>query len=162
MKMREALVTLVALALATTTAIAGPVDLETATAVAITHASERGAALDVTTVTPYPSGRPLFYVAALAPVGFVIVAGDSDLPPVVGYSFQNNFPNEWPALDAMVSLLSTDLETRLAQVPLLPAERFDARRAEWRRLAAGQPVAPKRLPQVWPPAGSTPATESCC
>lgn len=151
---RPLLITTLSLA-AATAASASSVDLPTAAAVAAAHA---GPDRTVTSVVPYPAGEaPLFYLATLEPEGFVVVAADRDLPPVIGYSFGNGFDREGPGHAAVTSLLTSDLRLRLAQVGRLPPDRLAARRAAWDRLLRGGALAdPETLAQQWPPAGSTP------
>lgn len=143
-----------ALGLATTTA-ATPIETGLAGQVA---ASFAGPARTVVDVVPHPSaGTPAFFVAHLAPAGFVIVAADDDLPPVIGYGLDSPLAAQ-PGADAAVrSLLTADLRTRLAQVANLPGDQVAARHSEWRRLIAREwPAATALGGQVWPPAGSTP------
>ncbi len=144
--------------LCATTAAAAPVDLTTAVAVAAAHARADGRERAVVTVAAYPAAAtpPLLFVAHLAPRGFVVVAGDDTLPPVIGYSFLNDFAGEGMALDAVVSLLTADLRRRLAHLDAVPPALATARASAWRALSRGEaPPAAGPSAQVWPPAGST-------
>lgn len=137
-----------------TVAMASPVDLRTATQVASTVA---GADRTVAAVFPHPAtGEPVLFVARLEPAGFVVVAADDDLPPVIGYSFDSDCATEGPAASAVLSLLAADLGTRLAQVPRLPSKHLADRRAAWQRLLAGEGLLDTPKAEVWPPPGSTP------
>jgi hypothetical protein len=131
------------------------VDAVNAAAVAAAAIRDEGQERAISSLTPYPpeEGAPLFFVAALDPAGFVVVAGDSELPAVVGFSFENDFPSSGAWHDRLVSLLRTDLGLRLEQVAKLPAERRERRRQTWERLLTNRPR--DAVPQQWPPAGST-------
>ena len=135
-------------------AFSSPVDLSTASRVA---AAVAGTERTVGGIGPHPSGgTPLFFVAELEPAGFVVVAADDRLPPVIGYAVDGIAPAAGDAAEAIRSLLAADLATRLAQVPRLPDERLTERRAAWRRLLSGEEVRRSPASQVWPPPGSTP------
>jgi len=154
MRNRRIVMALVATVVFAATAAASPVDLRTATRVATAVA---GVDHVVAEVIPHPeSGAPLFFVARLEPMGFVVVSADDDLPPVVGYAFDADAPQHGAAADAVLSLLSADLATRLAQVAKLPADRLAGRHAAWLRLLAGQGLGRAPRSEVWPPPGSTP------
>jgi len=61
-------------------------------------------------------GGTLAYVAAVSPQGFVIVSPDTDIRPVVGYSFKGRFPFEDSTQNALLHLVKWDMEARLAYV----------------------------------------------
>jgi len=133
---------------------ASPVDLQTAARVASVAA---GPDRVVVEVTPHPTpGAPMLFVARLEPEGFVVVAGDDDLPPVIGYGFDADAPVDGPAAHAVLSLLAADVGTRLAQVPKLPPQLIAERHAAWQRLLAGEILGRAPGAGVWPPPGSTP------
>ncbi|MCU0302517.1 MAG: C10 family peptidase [Thermoanaerobaculales bacterium] len=136
---------------------ASVVDRETATRVAEATIAERGDGETLATVrTIWRDGRPLLFLIDLDPAGFVVVAGNTDLPPVVAYSFADDLPSRQPEEGILVDLLRADLGLRLEGVPSLPAGVVSGRHDEWYRLLA-------RLPregdepdfEQWPAAGTT-------
>lgn len=100
-------------------------------------------------------GNPLFYVIEFDPAGFVIVAGDRDLPPVIGYSLRDPFPRRLPERRILLDLLQADLVRRLDRLPDLPTNVVEANHYRWARLLDGD-AEPEGGPQYWPPVGSTP------
>lgn len=148
-----ALVLVAALGLVTTIT-AAPVGRDRAAEVAAAFVPSDHA---VAEVLPYPSpDAPLFFVARLDPVGFVVVAADDDLPAVIGYGLDAPTAVDSAAENAVLSLLTADLRTRLAQVPRLPRERLTARHLEWQRLLAGGEPLAARAGEIWPSPGTTP------
>ncbi len=132
-----------------------PIDSLSAESVARTFVAERSTEHVVVGHTELlgASGRVVLHVFALEPAGFVLLAGDSTLPPVIGHSLRNAFPVEGKAFDQIGHLLIADVELRLEQAPRLPRERLEERRYEWQRLEAGR--AEKHGLDYWPPAGAT-------
>ena len=101
---------------------AASVDLDTAFRVAEETARLRGSsATPIRSVTDEVEGVALFYVVEFEPKGFVIVAGHSDLSPVIAYSFLDSFPREPPERDILLELLRRDLSQRLERLSSLPA-----------------------------------------
>lgn len=93
------------------------------------------------------AGDPLFHVVALQPAGFVVVAADDDVEPVLAFSSRSDFLTRpgTPLFD----LLQRDVRTRLAATrrrghiaTASPSARPTAIEARWRQLlAAGDPAA---------------------
>jgi hypothetical protein len=105
---------------------------------------------------PEKLGVTLFYVFSVEPTGFVIVAGDTELPPVIAYSFASDLPTAEPERGILLGLMTTDLSLRLEQVPRLPLQMVEERRGEWQRLLSEEPTEPSDVPlEQWPPAGTT-------
>lgn len=100
--------------------------------------------------------EPLGFVLELDPVGFVVVSGDTDLPPVIAYSLRDAFPSRQPEVGILLGILRLDLVGRLVGRSTLPAPRLDDRRREWLRLL-GEVVddGDERRFQQWPAAGTT-------
>lgn len=90
----------------------------------------------------------LAYVFVLAPTGYVAVAGDDALPPVIAYSLESDYPVEGNRENPLARMLAADLKNRLAA--LSPGE---AGRRTWSQWFATFPR-DGRFTQ-WPPAGST-------
>ncbi len=73
---------------------AAPVSVESAKKVAInyfTHQNSRAISPNFNVEVVKEGGVPLFYVFNFEPIGFVIVAADDAVIPVLGYSFESNF-----------------------------------------------------------------------
>src|SRR5690606_29491300 len=72
-----------------------------------------GSPADVATCSS-DSGEPLFYVVNLAPAGFVIVAADDEVEPVLAFSMESAFLAETGT--PMFDLLQRDAQFRLAAI----------------------------------------------
>lgn len=96
---------------------------------------------DLQTLTD-SGGKFLAYLAHLKPVGYVVVAGDDGLSPIVAYSFNNEAPLR-PDGDPLRALLGADLSARLKADPTAKRQQgWDA------------PPSKVRLDQ-WPAEGTT-------
>lgn len=58
-------------------------------------------------------GKILAYVAELKPEGYIITAADSNIRPILGYSFKGQFPFEDSEQNALLHLVQWDVEARL-------------------------------------------------
>jgi hypothetical protein len=139
------------------TAVASVVELETAEQVAEATIADRGAGQTIGRVLPLSQGgRPLLYAFELEPIGFLVVSGDTDLPPVIAYSFDAELPHRQPEEGILLDLLRADLRLRLESVSELPQPVVTERRDAWRMLLEPRPNDPdERGFQQWPPAGTT-------
>ena len=95
---------------------------------------------------PGPTGSDLFYLFQLSPMGYMIVPGTTELPPVLAYSFMDEPDPE----GKLVSLVKADLTFRLQYQP----EQVKAKnRLEWERIGEKQT---NTIPfQQWPEPGTT-------
>lgn len=100
-------------------------------------------------------GTILAHIVTLAPAGYVAVAGDDRLPPVIAYSTTAEYPGDSGTRDPLLALLQADLGSRLSALPQLDARTAAERRQAWAELAAGTSRRDERFEQ-WPPEGSTP------
>jgi len=148
-------VSLVLFLLTATAAFAAPVDAPDTRAVAqaqLARLDARGYAVtwqdDIA-----QSGRVVARVYGLAPTGYVVVAADTDLPPVVAYSLESPYPRD-DAGNPLRRMIAADLAGRLEAVAYVEAEVLARWRTEWTDLCDGD-AEPARFEQ-WPPAGSTP------
>jgi hypothetical protein len=91
-------------------------------------------------------GRTLARVYALEPRGYVIVAGDDVLPPVVAYSLESDCPGDGAAGNPLAELVRADLRARLAALGGTATPE-----PAWAGLAPRD----ERFTQ-WPPEGTTP------
>jgi len=145
------------IAIAPVAADASPVDRAAVATVAERTVTEHGSGQSIRAISEIsPGDEPLGFVIELDPVGFVIVAGDTDLPPVIAYSFRDPFPSRQPELGILLGILRSDLGLRLDGRSALPVRRLDARRGEWLRLLGGaEDDRDDRGFQQWPAAGTT-------
>jgi hypothetical protein len=141
-----------------TDSVASAVDRESATRVAVATIAERGGGgqqlADVRSIRI--EGRPLLFIFELDPIGFMVVSGDTDLPPVVAYSFLDDLPSRQPEVGILVDLLRADLGRRLESVSRLPPSAVDERHDEWRRLLTRRPYDHDEPDfEQWPASGTT-------
>ena len=78
----------------------------------------------------YNGDTPLFYFFRLSPSGYVVVAADYQLPPVIAYSYTNNADPE----GQLLQLLRSDIRFRMQALPQLPATIKAKRKAAWEAL----------------------------
>ena len=98
-------------------------------------------------------GSVLFYLFNLQPQGYIAVSADYDLPPVIAYSFTNNF-NIDDSRGNILQMLKTDIELRLKNVPSLPENVIESRNLLWDELSRKTELSSKTF-QQWPPEGTT-------
>ncbi len=101
-------------------------------------------------------GAIVAYVADLEPCGFVAIAANSDVAPVVAYSFRSSFPAAGDARHPLGRMLREDLRLRLRAL----AEDPQLKRPEvgrlWDLYTAGQgDDLDEAAFQQWPPEGTT-------
>ena len=97
--------------------------------------------------------RVVARIFALTPAGYVVVAADTDLPPVLAYALDATCPRD-DAGDPLRDLIAADAASRLAAAALVAPQVRARWQAEWADLRDGE-AQPARF-QQWPPAGSTP------
>lgn len=96
------------------------------------------------------------YVFKLEPSGFMIVAADDNLPPVIAYDFSTDFPIDDKRNSAILQLIISDLNLRQANVTRLPETVLLKRKEEWQQLLKTEGnFKPGVLFQQWPPEGTT-------
>jgi len=67
--------------------------------------------INTTTETYRNNGNEiLFYVFDLQPQGYIVVSSDSNLPPVIAYSFTDNFWSDIPEDNILLQMLIADVE----------------------------------------------------
>lgn len=148
------------LLLAAASALAMPVDRTTAEAVAAARMQRDGVSGDFTISACNDIGSTegdtaLAYAFDLLPTGFVIVTADSDLPPVIAYSYTNALTGPDQGF-GMTDLVRLDLESRLAHMDRTPQSIILSNRTLWMDLASGRYPVSSFVLEQWPPAGSTP------
>ena len=73
----------------------------------------------------------LAYIFNLQPRGYIVVAADTDIPPVIAYSFTNNIGVNNSENNVLVQLLQTDIQLRISNIPSLSKTIIDSRNKLW-------------------------------
>jgi len=98
----------------------------------------------------------LFYVFYLHPQGYVVVSANYNLPPVIAYSFTDDFSNDLNNENLLLDILKTDIEFRLDSIKYLSKATIDERNQVWiEYLSPETDVSLKLDFQQWPPSGTT-------
>lgn len=86
------------------------------------------------------NGQILGYVYAVSPVGYVVIAASTELPPVIAYSLQSSFPSDPAESSTLVDLLRADLSLRMEalQRDLIPSASRARNEASWYSMSAMQ------------------------
>ncbi len=93
---------------------------------------------------------PLAYVYGLHPTGYIVVSADTDLPPVLAYSFTSEYETILPdGTNLLDELIATDLKDRLQNYSQQSRTMHQSR---WDNLLAGTL---RDRPEQWPPDGTT-------
>jgi hypothetical protein len=101
-------------------------------------------------------GTILAYVADLEPRGFLALSANSDVAPVVAYSFQSSFPGGDDQKNPLYRMVCADLRLRAKVLAEHPELKSPEAGRLWDLYAAGQiGTASTGMFQQWPPAGST-------
>lgn len=152
------------LLLATTARVqAASVDRSTAleAAAAFLHGAAAGTTRIVQSAAIGEDPQPLAYIFCLEPTGYVAVAGDDRLPPVIAYSFESDYPANAGPANPLAQMLAADLASRLTALattaspaPTQPHASNSSASRSW----SDWIVAFDRDDRFaqWPPAGSTP------
>ena len=98
---------------------------------------------------------PLFYLFNLQPQGYIVVTGFYDLPPVIAYSFTNNFQSINDKDNIILDFIKADLELRLQNIPMLPEAVIMERHSLWDNFLSEKSQITLYFEQ-WPPEGTTP------
>ncbi len=141
---------------------ARPVDQVIAEAVANSRLVHDGRQADhsiasLTVIKDDETGSTLAYVFELAPTGYVVVAADDQLPPVIAYSYTNTCREEQRGQNILYNLVKRDVIARLANARIIPEGIKTKYEDQWHEYITGDFVvlAPAAFEQ-WPPEGSTP------
>lgn len=98
-------------------------------------------------------GILLSYVFMLEPNGFIATSTDSDISPVIGYSFRNNFVAEDIWQNVGYQYLKKDMELRLEAIPFTAEEVKNANSQLWRDYLEENIESSRDRDEVWPPEG---------
>ncbi len=150
---------------------AGPVDLSQVQKVTngflevkTAQAAQGPGAITVQSAAPAPGGfrelrdddgTLLAYIADLEPHGFIALAANTDLEPVIAYSFRTSFPDGTDKKNPLYRMLREDMRLRakaLAEHPELKTRRAGEL---WALYADGKASISAAAFQQWPPEGST-------
>jgi len=95
---------------------------------------------------------PLFYSFSFNPKGYIIVSADTDLPPVIAYSYTNDLDTE----GKLIEIIKADLVLRSENITNIPESVISKRHLQWSELLDIETKNTKDvLFQQWPPAGTT-------
>ena len=83
-------------------------------------------------------GTILAYAVELEPQGFIITSADTDLPPVVAYSFRGGFPDKMDVRHPFYCLLTADLRERFAAQQASDSGMIAQNNARWTLYAESQ------------------------
>jgi peptidase C10-like protein/Spi protease inhibitor len=99
----------------------------------------------------------LFYVFDLQPQGYIVVSADSNLPPVIAYSFTDNFQSDVSKDNILLQMLKADIELRLENVEKLPENIIKSRNVVWSEFLSEETEVSVNIDfEQWPPEGTTP------
>jgi len=75
---------------------------------------------------------PLMYVFLLYPQGYIIVTANSKLPPIIAYSFENEF-GEISRENILLQLLKADISSRIDNIGLISENIIKDRNDQWQK-----------------------------
>lgn len=99
-------------------------------------------------------GNSLFHAFELEPIGYIIVSANQLLPPIIAYSFTNNYKSKEFQESALVDLVYKDLNQRMQYIDKISQCNKDSRAILWDQLINNSSLTNKKFDQ-WPPAGTT-------
>ncbi|MDI6448559.1 C10 family peptidase [Anaerobaca lacustris] len=101
-------------------------------------------------------GTVLAYVIELEPEGFVVTSADTDITPIVAYSFRSAFADWADVRHPLYGLLTEDMRRRVAARGQSDPSRAVLSNAQWAAYSGqGAPMARGQTFQQWPVEGST-------
>ncbi|RKZ29028.1 hypothetical protein DRQ36_09510 [bacterium] len=129
---------------------AEPVDINTARAVAGVHLeAHRGlihrsgipgpgikpefSVSDIRELKDKNSDRVIAYIAELDPKGYIAVSVDTDIRPVIAYSYNSDFDFEDFPQNVLFRMLESDMINRLEALPRTPAQLIKENNEMWNR-----------------------------
>ncbi len=65
------------------------------------------------------STQTLFFIFYLKPVGYVVITSREELPPVLTYSFENNYIDDNSIQNPLFDLLVADIESKIISISKL-------------------------------------------
>ncbi len=107
-------------------------------------------------ITTDSESKDLGYVVSLAPTGFLILSSDTDMEPVIAYSYRNNWSADTSKANHFYQWLVSDLKARMESLDQLPEKIRLKNNEKWQTyLSSDQNQHVSQVVEQWPPAGST-------
>jgi len=94
------------------------------------------------------------YVFELSPSGYIITSTDTNLPPVIAFSYTDNCRLPGDEGSILIDMAARDLETRMMNLTALPNWYIGQNRELWNEYTTG--TFELSAVDQWPPSGSTP------
>ena len=88
---------------------------------------------DIIELKDEQTGEILAYVLGLNPEGFIVVSPDTDITPVIAYSFKGNFSLKDLQDNVLLHMVTRDMENRLEAIPILPDELKEKNNDLWEK-----------------------------
>jgi len=139
--------------------IAISVDLSTAESVAEFQIVVKGKIDDYSisniTIFQNDDGDTLSYIANLTPFGFIAISSDTDITPIIAYSFKGNFPYDEDENNILYHMLKYDMKLRLEAIADTTYPKILSNNQLWSVYLSEGLSYLERDFQQWPPEGST-------
>jgi len=100
-------------------------------------------------------GKALSYIANFAPFGFIALSTDTDITPIIAYSFNGNFPYDDDENNILYNMLKNDMELRLQAIADTTLPFIESNNVLWDIYLGEDLSYLERDFQQWPPEGST-------
>jgi len=84
------------------------------------------------------TGEILAYVLGLNPKGFIVVSPDTDITPVIAYSFEGNFPLEDFQDNVLLHMVTRDMENRLEAIPIVSNDLKEKNNDLWEKYLSAE------------------------
>ena len=91
------------------------------------------------------------HVFMLSPNGFVIISTDTDIVPVVGYSFLNEFDTSDPEKNVGYLFVQADMQSRLEAIPFTDSDVITNNNNLWHNYLTGSVNFTNTDDVIWPP-----------
>ncbi len=132
-----------------------PIDSSKARIAAVRHLSRIDQATHLTisrTSSIQKCDRLLAYVYHLAPIGYIVISGDDELPPVLAYSTTSTFNDSSNQDNILEDIIIHDLELRINNLNSVPRNVISRHHEAWVNLFENRQ---QQRFQQWPPEGTT-------
>lgn len=139
--------------------IAVPVTIDDAEGVADFHLTvkEKSEEYSINDIFVFENteGDTLSYITNLTPYGFIVLSTDTDITPIIAYSFKGNFPYDEDENNILYHMLKNDMELRLQAIADTTYPKIISNNQLWDVYLNGDLSYLEREFQQWPPEGST-------
>ena len=139
--------------------IAIPVDLSTAENVAEFQlvVKEKTGDYSISNITVFQNEEviTLAYIANLHPYGFIIVTPDTDITPILAYSFNCNFPMDDDENNILYHMVKNDMELRLQAISDTTFPKIQENNDLWNKYISEDSQYLEQDREQWPPEGTT-------